>query len=146
MLRVFSHGLIPTHYLSSNPKRFLKSYVEDYLTHEIQTEGLVRNLPYFIRFMGSLRFSHGELVNYSNIARDCHIDSKTVKEYYQILEDTLVGYHLHPYFKRSKRVALHATPKFYLFDVGVANYIKKVSISDLKGEEAGRSLEHFVFL
>lgn len=146
LLRAFSHGLIPSHYQSDKPQRFLKPYIEDYLTQEIQAEGLVRNLPNFIRFMDSLRFCHGELINYSNIGRECYIDSKTVKEYFQILEDTLVGYHLYPYFKNAKRIAMQATPKFYLFDVGVANYIKKATISDLKGIEAGKSLEHLIFL
>jgi predicted AAA+ superfamily ATPase len=146
LLRIFSHGLIPSHYQAENPKRFLKPYIEDYLTQEIQAEGLVRNLPNFMRFMDSLRFCHGELINYSNTGRECYIDSKTVKEYFQILEDTLVGYHLYPYFKNAKRIALQAIPKFYLFDVGIANYIKKVSIEDLKGIEAGKSLEHLIFL
>jgi predicted AAA+ superfamily ATPase len=146
LLRAFSHGLLPTHYNSSSPKRFLKAYVEDYLTQEIQAEGLVRKLPNFIRFMDSLRFCHGETLNYSNIARECYIDSKTVKEYFQILEDTLLGYHLYPYFRKAKRAVLHTVPKFYLFDVGVANYIKKVTVTDLKGIEAGRSLEHLIFL
>lgn len=146
LLRIFSHGLIPSHYQTDHPKRFLKPYIEDYLTQEIQAEGLVRNLPSFMRFMDSLRFCHGELINYSNIARECYIDSKTVKEYFQILEDTLVGYPLYPYFKNAKRIALQAVPKFYLFDVGIANYIKKASITDLKGIEAGKALEHFVFL
>lgn len=146
LLRAFSHGLIPSHYQAEKPQRFLKPYIEDYLTQEIQAEGLVRNLPNFIRFMDSLRFCHGELINYSNIGRECYIDSKTVKEYFQILEDTLVGYHLYPYFKNAKRIAMHATPKFYLFDVGIANYIKKSMIQDLKGIEAGKSLEHLIFL
>ena len=112
LLRAFSHGLLPTHYNSSSPKRFLKAYVEDYLTQEIQAEGIVRKLPNFIRFMDSLRFCHGETLNYSNIARECYIDSKTVKEYFQVLEDTLLGYHLYPYFRKAKRAVLHTVPKF----------------------------------
>lgn len=56
-----------------------------YPSEEIQAEGLVRNLPAFARFLDALPFSLGELVNYSNIARDCGVDAKTVKEYYQIL-------------------------------------------------------------
>lgn len=146
LLRIFTHGTIPAHYHSANIRKSLRAYIEDYLTLEIQNEGLVRNLPAFSRFLESIRFCHGELLNYSNIARDCGIDAKTVKEYFTILVDTLIGYFVYPYNKRIKRDLILQTPKFYLFDVGVANYIKKQNIIDLKGIEAGQSLEHYVFL
>jgi predicted AAA+ superfamily ATPase len=146
LYKVLTQGLIPSHYLSDQPKLFFKSYVEDYLIHEIQAEGVVRNLPHFYRFLDSLKFCHGELVNYSNIARDCHVDAKTVKGYFQILVDTLVGYYLPPFHKKQKRDVLQETPKFYLFDVGIANYLKKIEITGLQGIEAGRAFEHFIFL
>ncbi|MBS0286666.1 MAG: ATP-binding protein [Proteobacteria bacterium] len=146
LLRIFTHGTIPAHYHSANIRKALKAYIEDYLTLEIQAEGLVRNLPAFSRFLESIRFSHGELLNYTNMARDCGIDAKTVKEYFTILVDTLVGYYLYPYHKKVKRDLISHTPKFYLFDVGVANYIKQKNITDLKGIEAGQSLEHYIFL
>lgn len=146
LLKIFTRGLLPSIYQSSDPGRSLQAYVEDYLTQEIQAESTVRNISYFARFLDTLRFSHGELINYSNIARDCHIDAKTVKEYFQILVDTLLGYYLPPYSHKKNREIISATPKFYLFDVGVANYLKKSNIVDLKGVEAGQSLEHFVFL
>ena len=74
-------------------------------------------------------FSNGKLINYANIGRDCGIDAKTVKEYYQILEDTLLGYHLKPYKNQKKREDLVASSKFYFFDVGVLNGLMKRSIS-----------------
>ncbi len=146
LLRALNTGLIPSHYLSGNPTRSLKSYVQDYLTEEIKAEGLVRNLPAFARFLDTLAFSNGELVNFSNIARDCYIDAKTVKEYYSILVDTLLGYFIFPYTKRAKREAIHATPKFYLFDVGVANILMKRDLKVLKGTETGRAFEHFILM
>lgn len=144
LLRIFNHGLIPSHFLSSNPRKLLQAYIEDYLTNEIRSEGYVRNVPAFSRFLDSTMFSHGEMINYSNIARDCGIDSKTVKEYYQILVDTLVGYLIYPYTKKVNRNIIAHTPKFYYFDVGVANRISKRQFETLAGAEAGKSLEHFI--
>lgn len=146
LLKIFTCGTIPAHYHSKNIRKTLKAYIEDYLTLEIQAEGLVRNVAAFSRFLDSLRFSHGEMINYTNMARECGVDAKTVKEYFHILEDTLVGYFVYPYKERVNRAIILETPKFYLFDVGVANYIKRKTINDLKGSEAGRSLEHYVFL
>ena len=146
LLRIFNHGLIPQHYISNNPKHWLRSYIEEYLTSEIKAEGLVRNLAAFNRFLDSVAFSHGEMLNYSNIAREVAIDSVTVKEYYQILEDTLVGYFVYPYRKKANRRIISSIPKFYLFDVGLANRLKGCSLEETRGIEAGRSLEHYVFL
>jgi predicted AAA+ superfamily ATPase len=91
-------------------------------------------------------YSHGELVNYSNIARDCGVDSKTVKEYYQILVDTLLGYFVEPFKKRQERQVITKAPKFYLFDVGVAGTITKRLIQEKRGELFGRAFEHFIFM
>lgn len=146
LLKALNHGLIPSHYLSNNPQKFLKAYVKNYLKEEIQEEGLVRNLPAFAKFLDSLSFSHGELTNYSNIARDCGIDSKTVKEYYQILIDTLLGTYVEPFTKTEGRQIIQSTPKFYLFDVGLANYIAKKPITQLKGSDAGKAFEHFILM
>lgn len=146
LLDIFRTGTLPSHFMNHNYKRALKSYLEDYITLEIQAEGLVRNLPSFARFLDCLRFSHGEMIKYSNIAREAGVDQKTVKEYFHILEDTLIGYFVYPYRKRISREIISDIPKFYLFDVGLANAIKKVDIVDLKGPEAGKSLEHLILL
>ena len=74
----------------------------------------------FARFFEAVGYSHGQLTNYTNIARDCGVDAKTVREYYQILCDTLLGRMVLPYRKRQDRRVLSRTPKFFLFDVGVA--------------------------
>lgn len=146
LLEIFHTGTIPSHFRNPHYKKALKSYLEDYITLEIQAEGLVRNLPAFARFLDCLRFSHGEMLNYSNIAREASVDQKTIKSYFQILEDTLMGYFVYPYRKRISREIITDSPKFYLFDVGLANAIKKVDIIDLKGAEAGKSLEQLILL
>lgn len=74
------------------------------------------------RGAGALGRSHGQLTNYAHTARDCGVDAQTVKEHYQIIEDTLLGRRIFPFAKRARRRILRATPKFRLFDVGVATH------------------------
>ena len=107
---------------------------------------MTRSIPAFLRFFDTFSYSHGELTNYSNIARDCGIDSKTVKEYYQILVDTLLAVRVEPFKKRQARNIITKAPKYYLFDVGIANYLRKQTIEEEKGIEFGKSLEHFILM
>lgn len=144
LLTALKNGLIPSHYLSTEIDLLLESYIIDYLNEEIREEGLVRNLPDFSRFLDSMGFSHGQMTNYHNIARDCGVSAKTVENYYQILIDTLLGYFLPPYHKKISRDIITKTPKFYLFDMGVANYLAKREIKELGGAAAGEAFEHFI--
>lgn len=146
LLQALTRGLIPNHYNQIQYQKSLKAYCNDYLKEEVFNEGLTRNIPAFSRFFESLGYSHGEMTNYANIARECGIDAKTVKEYYQILIDTLLGYFVLPYKKNQNRQVITKTPKFYLFDVGIAGYLTKRYLTELKGEQFGRAFEHLVFL
>ncbi len=146
LLRALNHGLIPDHYLSDDYKMSLQGYVQDYLKEEVFAEGLIRNIPAFARFFDAVGYTHGELISFSNIARDCGVDSKTVKEYYQILADTLLGRLVEPFRKRQSRQVIMRSPKFYLFDVGVAGAIIKRQITETRGEQFGRAFEHFIFM
>jgi predicted AAA+ superfamily ATPase len=146
LVRALNHGLIPSHYLQDNYLRSLKSYVRDYLKEEVFDEGLTRNIPAFSRFFDAMGYSHGQLTNYSNIARDCGVDSKTVKEYYQILIDTLLGTVVEPFKRRQNRQIISKASKFYLFDVGVAGIITNRRIHQEKGESFGNAFEHFVLM
>ncbi len=123
-----------------------KAYVEDYLTHEIMAEGLVRHLPSFARFLDAMGYSHGELTNFANIARDCGVDAKTVRGYYEILEDTLLGQFVTPFSPKGGRQTISSAAKFYLCDVGVAGYLCGREIRESKGEAFGRAVEHFVLM
>lgn len=146
LLDILNKGLIPSHYLQPDASRSLKAYVQDYLKEEVFAEGLVRNLPAFSRFFESMAYSHGELTNFLNISRDCGVDSKTVREYYQILSDTLVGEFVLPFKKRQTRQVITRSPKFYLFDTGVAGIITKRVLTEERGELFGKALEHFILL
>lgn len=145
LLHALNTGLLPAIYLDQSYEKSLSSYVIDYLTEEIRAEGLSRNLHAFSKFLDSVAYSNGELVVYKNIASDCGVDAKTVKEYYEILIDTHLGHFLNPLVKKKGRKTIIATPKFYLFDTGVANYLSKTKVVALRGAAAGKSFEHFLF-
>ncbi len=144
--RALNHGMIPDHYLKENYKKSLQGYVQDYLKEEIFGEGLIRNIPAFARFFDAVGYSHGEMLNYSNIARDCGVDAKTVKEYFQILADTLMGRFVEPFKKRQSRQVITRAPKFYLFDVGVAGALTRRHIPEERGAQFGKAFEHFIFM
>lgn len=146
LLRALNQGMIPDHYLADQYLKSLKAYVYDYLKEEVFSEGLIRNIPAFSRFFEAMGYSHGELTNYSSIARDSGIDSKTVKEYYQILVDTLLGIFVPPFKKRQNRQVITKAPKFYLFDVGIAGILSGRRIIEAHGREFGRAFEHFIFM
>ena len=144
LLRALNRGLIPSHYFAANYRRSLEGYVRDYLKEEVFDEGLTRNAGAFARFFDALGYSHGELTNYANIARDCGVSAKTVKEYYQILVDTLVGRLVLPFKRQQSRQAIVRAAKFYLFDVGVAGALTRRSILEERGAAFGKALEHFI--
>lgn len=148
LLRALNQGLVPAHYLAAPAAatRSLSAYVVDYLKEEVFAEGLTRNVAAFSRFFEAVGYSHGDLTSYANIARDCGVDAKTVKEYYQILVDTLLGAFVPPFKKRQERQVIGKAPKFYLFDVGVAGALVRRRIAEPRGEAFGRALEHFVLM
>lgn len=148
LLRALNQGLIPAHYLqnSEEAKMSLTAYVQDYLKEEVFAEGLTRNVSAFSRFFDALGYAHGELTNYADIARDCGIDSKTVKEYYQILIDTLMAIRIEPFKKRQSRQVITKAVKYYLFDVGIAGYLCRRNLTEEKGSEFGKAFEHFLLM
>lgn len=146
LLKALNRGMLPAHYLQEEYRKSLRAYVRDYLKEEVFDEGLTRNIPAFSRFFDAVGYSHGELTNYANIARDCGVDAKTVKEYYQILVDTLLGTMIEPYSRRQDRQVISKAGKFYLFDVGVAGAIIQRRIPQEKGEQFGKAFEHFILM
>lgn len=146
LLTILNRGLIPSHYLDEKYTRSLKAYSQDYLKEEIFAEGIIRKIPSFSRFYDAMGYTQGEMVNYSNIARDCGVDSKTVREYYQILVDTLMGRMIEPFKKRQNRQVITKAPKFYLFDVGVAGSITRRTIAEERGTLFGKAFEHFILM
>ena len=140
-----NHGMLPRHYLSKSPRKLLESYISDYLKEEISAEAVTRNIPAFNRFLEVAALSNGEMINYNNIANDCGISAPTIKGYFQILEDTLIGKFIPAYRKRVKRRLIRA-PRFVFFDIGVVAQLTHRG-EVLEGSELfGRAFEHFITL
>jgi len=143
-------GGIPNIFLANNSetkKLLLESYVTTYLKEEIFDEALTRNLPAFSKFLDFAGFENGNIINYSTIAREVGASSKTIKEYFNILADTLIGFQLPPFVKsHRKKIILH--PKFYFIDTGIAFALKKfLSIELTEGSPIfGDAFEHFIIL
>jgi predicted AAA+ superfamily ATPase len=136
-------GLLPLIKASSNPEETLKSYTALYIKEEVQSEGLVRNIGNFARFMEVISFSHSSLLNVSNIARESEIERKIIEGYIGILEDLLIAFKVPVFTKRAKRqVSSH--PKFYLFDAGVFRSLRPQGPLDKPQEIEGCALEGLV--
>lgn len=141
---IINFGSIPSIYYSDSPIEDLNSYSGTYLKEEIQAEGLVRDLPYFSKFLEVAAICNSEQINYASIASDVGISAKTVKNYFEILEDTLIGEVLNPYTKTIKRKSVSVS-KFYFFDVGVANNLAGRFKIEKKSELFGKCFEHFIY-
>jgi len=142
--RMLNHGYLPRIYLSNQPLRLLNSYVADYIKEEVAAEGLVINLPVYSNFLNMAALSDTEVVNFSTIARDCGVSSQTIKQYFQILEDTLLGNWLPAYRKRPKR-RVAVSPKFYFSDIGVVNFLAKRGKLEPRSELYGKAFENWCF-
>jgi predicted AAA+ superfamily ATPase len=141
--RALNHGLLPPHYQADDPRPLLHAYVGDYLREEIYAESLVRNLPSFQRFLEVAALMNGEIVNYTTIAREVGTSAPTVRGYFEILTDTLLGTFVPAFQKRAKRRVVQA-PKFYLFDVGVVNELTRQG-QVLPGSALfGKTFEQFI--
>lgn len=136
-------GMLPLAWDNTSPKSVLTTYAALYLKEEIQVEGLVRNIGNFARFLETMSFSHGSLLNLNNITSECHVSRSTVSNYLQILEDMLLGYTLNVFTRRAKR-ALTSHPKFYLFDTGVFQALRPRGPLDKAEEIHGAALEGLV--
>jgi len=142
--RLLQHGALPVHYLVDDPAPLLQAYVHNYIKAEIIDDSATRNIPAFSRFLQIAGLCHGQQINYASFARDTGVSSSTVRNYFQILEDTLLGFTLEPWRRRQKR-RLVETAKFYLFDIGVANQLHPEAKLVAPGSDRfGRAFEHFV--
>lgn len=143
-------GTLPSVYLAGDAaeaRHTLRAYVETYLKEEVEAEAVTRSLGGFLRFLTLAADENGSVVNFSTIARECGVSYKTVQGYFQILEDTLMGFFLLPY-ARAVRKRLIRHPKFYFFDTGVVRALRKTLTVDLEPQtfEYGRAFEHFLIL
>jgi len=144
LTKALNNGLLPRHYLSHEPHQLLSAYIGSYLQEEIMAEARIRNVAAFQRFLEVAALSNAEIVNFTNIAAECAVSAPTVKEYFQILVDTLTGSFVPSFQKRPKRRVIQA-PKFYFFDVGLVNFLAKRGHLEAGSEAYGHAFEHFIF-
>jgi len=144
LTRLLNHGYLPRMYTNARPVRLLDAYVADYLKEEVAAEGLVRSLPAFAGFLDAAALGDTEMVNFSNIARECGVTSHTTRSYYEILEDALLGCWL-PAFRRRPKRRVVAAPKFYFADVGVVNRLARRCQLLPSSELYGKAFENWVF-
>ena len=123
-------GMLPLVLGAADPLDTLQGYLAVYVREEVQMEGLVRNLDGFSRFLETVCFSHGQLLNVSNIARDSAVSRKAVEGYLSVIEDLLLSFRLPVFRKRAARATV-AHDKFYLFDCGVFQQIAGAALEGL---------------
>jgi predicted AAA+ superfamily ATPase len=146
--RILAYGSLPKVFSCSDDTEredFLTSYGLTYLNEEVWAEHLIQDLDPFRKFLEIAAQSNGKVVNFANIARDVGAHEKTVKKYFQILEDTLLGFFLEPYH-RSLRKRQISSPKFFLFDTGVKRALERTLRQELVPSTAvfGSAFEHLV--
>ena len=141
--RALEFGLLPSIYFSDAPEEDLAAYSGDYLKEEVAAEALVRNIGAFSRFLEVAALSHGQMVNFSQIASDAQVPVSTVREYYGILQDTFIAHEIPAYTETRKRKAI-STSKYYLFDVGLVRHLQGRRGLAVGTVEYGEAFETFV--
>ncbi len=142
---ILKFGSLPIVFNSDDPWDELKDYAGLYLKEEILAEALVRKIENFSRFIDFAAMSNSQILNYESIARDAQVPARTIREYYALLEDTLMGFMLNPIKSTAKRKCI-SSGKFYFFDIGVVNSIVDRKSVSVKTKEYGALFEHFIFL
>jgi len=138
-------GGLPNIYGEEDANIDLKSYVDLYIREEVQAESLTRNIQGYARLLDVLALMNGEELNYAAIASDTGLQAKTVVNYIEILEDTLLAFRL-PVFKKTKKRKPSSRPKLYFFDVGIVHALRKSFIDEIPPELFGKVFEHFIVL
>ena len=141
--KLINFGSLPQVWTSDMPHEELDSYIQTYIELEIKAEGIIRKIPAFSRFLKAASIMAGELLNYQNISSDAQVPASTIKEHYQILEDTLIGHTLSPWTGSKKRKAI-STGKFYFFDLGVLNFLSGITPQSEDSFEWGNRFENFI--
>ena len=142
---IFATGMLPKAFMAKTYQTQLRNYIRGYLDNEIAAEGERRDLTVFSSFLAFAASENTELMNFSNVSRDIGMSADTIKEWYQILVDTFIGYYLRPYRKGSKRIPVN-TSKFYFFDVGVARAAARMPVSTETMTEYGKMFENYIFM
>lgn len=141
--RILTYGMLPSVFLSEEPDEVLDDYINVYLQEEIAGEGLVRQLPKFERFLEVAALTNSQGINYSNIASDVMMSRDSIREWYGILYDTMIGFAIPPYTRTKKRKAVE-TERFYYFDVGLVRFLLNLTEVSETHSEYGKLFESYI--
>ena len=144
LARALEYGLLPSIHFSDSPVEDLAAYAGDYLKEEVAAEAIVRNIGAFSRFLEVAAHAHGEMINFANLSNDAQVPASTVREYYQILKDTLIAHEVPAFTDSRKRKAI-STSKYYLFDIGLARHLQGRRGLAPGTSEYGAAFESFIF-
>jgi len=145
LLTYLNRGGLPAVYPSDDFQEELKAYTGLYLKEEIQNEALIRKISHFTEFLDLVALCNGEEISYQSIAVDCGVSANSIKNYIQILEDTLVAFQLPGFTKTRKRKSI-SRAKLYFFDIGVVNSLAGRGEIMAGSELFGKAFEHFIVL
>ena len=143
IVKAVNNGMLPRHYLINDPWNRLEGYIGNYLHQEIEAEALSRNLSTFSRFLEVAALTDGEMVSYQNIATNCGVSANTIKAYFDILQETMIGYYI-PAFRNIQKRRLIKAPRFYFFDVGIVNYLCNRRKMEPGSTDFGHGFEHLI--
>jgi predicted AAA+ superfamily ATPase len=125
---------------------FLRAYSEIYLEEEIRAEALSRKIGAFSRFLELAAAESGTSPNLFKLSNESGVSQPSVKEFYNILEDTLVVERVEPYLKNTRKRIL-SSPRYYFFDLGVRNTLARLPLTPyLANAQKGVLFEHAVML
>jgi len=145
LIERINRGNLPAMIDSPYYERELSAYVGVYLREEIQAEGLTRSIGNFGRVLETAALCNALQVNFTQIGHDAQVPPRTVSDYFQLFEDTLIG-SLLPSFRNTRSRKAVATPKFYLFDTGVARVLGRAGQIQPASKAFGDAFEHLLYL
>ena len=140
---IFRTGMLPSLFLSEDVEEAMGGYIHTYLSEELAAEGAVRNLGSFNRFLQTAAIMSGQILNYQNVANDVMLSVQTVKNWFQILYDTLLGFEV-PAFTNTQKRKAYSKSKFFIFDVGIVRFLRNMEVPSQTSSDFGVFFEHFI--
>jgi len=140
------YGSLPRIVISNKSDRIslLSAYTEIYLEEEIRAEALSRKIGAFGRFLELAAAESGANPNLTKLSNSVGISSPAIKEFYNILEDTLIVDRIDPYIINARK-RIVSNPRYYFFDLGVRNILARLTLDkNLVNAQKGILFEHAV--
>lgn len=145
LIQYINRGGLPHIYDSSDYEEELDAYIHTYLREEIRAEALTRNIKAFSEFLDLIALSNGQEINYASLASDAQVSADTLRNYLQVLEDTLISFSLKGFIKTKRRKSI-SRAKVYFFDLGLTRRLRNSGLISANSPEFVGAFEHFIIL